>query len=55
MASIYIYFKDGSKKEHLHRGRAGGSYTPRIKYEGGFAIVEDEWGQRVREQGQGQN
>lgn len=43
MASIYIKMKNGSTKEFKHEGRAGGSYTKRIKYEGAFAIVVDEW------------
>lgn len=43
MASIYIKMKDGTTKEFKHEGRAGGSYTKRIRYEGGMAIVIDEW------------
>jgi hypothetical protein len=35
--------KDGTKKEFPHVGRAGGSYTKSIRYEGGFAIITDEW------------
>lgn len=43
MASIYIKMKDGTTKEFKHEGRAGGSYTKAIRYEGGMAIVIDEW------------
>ena len=43
MSNIYIEFKDGTKKEFLHEGRAGGSYTKEIKFEGGFVIITDEW------------
>jgi hypothetical protein len=43
MASIKIKMKDGTVKDFPHEGRAGGSYTKRIRYEGGFAIVTDEW------------
>lgn len=41
--SIKIIFKDGTTREFKHQGRAGGSYTIHLKYEGAFAIVEDEW------------
>lgn len=43
MASITIFMKDGSKKEFPYMGRAGGSYTNTVRYEGGFAIVKDEY------------
>lgn len=43
MADIIIYFKDGSKQEFMHSGRPGGSYTKRVKYEGNFAIITDEY------------
>ncbi len=43
MASIEIIFKDGTKREFLHQGRAGGSYTKKVRYEGGFVIVRDEY------------
>lgn len=41
--TITIKFKDGTEKIFRHEGRAGGSYTKTIKYEGGYAIVKDEW------------
>ena len=44
MASIYVKMKNGTKKEFKHEGRAGGSYTKSIRYEGAFAIITDEWG-----------
>ena len=40
---IIVLFRDGNKKEFLHQGRAGGSYTKSIRYEGQFAIIEDEY------------
>lgn len=43
MSSITIKMKDGTVREFPHQGRAGGSYTKRIRYEGAFAIVKDEW------------
>ena len=43
MADIRIIFKDGSVREFKHEGRAGGSYTKSVKYEGAFVIVTDEW------------
>lgn len=43
MASIFIKMKDGTTKSFPHEGRAGGSYTKSIRYEGAFAIVKDEW------------
>lgn len=41
--SIVIHMKDGTKKEFPHIGRDGGSYTKSIRYEGGFAIITDEY------------
>lgn len=43
MANITIKMKDGTVKDFPHVGRAGGSYTKSIRYEGAFAIVTDEW------------
>ena len=43
MSNIYITFTNGKKKSFLHQGRAGGSWTKSIRYEGGFAIITDEW------------
>lgn len=47
MSSITIKMKDGSVRNFPHEGRAGGSYTKKVKYEGAFVIVEDEWGKRT--------
>lgn len=47
MANIEIIMKDGEIKKFKHFGRAGGSYTKRIKYEGGMAIVTDEWNKEI--------
>lgn len=44
MASIYVRMKDGTTRKFEHEGRAGGSYTKSIRYEGCFAIIKDEWG-----------
>lgn len=41
--NIKVFMKDGTEKEFKHVGRAGGSYTPSIRYEGVFAIIKDEW------------
>lgn len=43
MQSITIKFRDGSVREFPHQGRAGGSYSKRVRYEGQFVIVTDEW------------
>lgn len=43
MMSVTIKFKTGEVREFRHEGRPGGSYTKRVKYEGGFVIVVDEW------------
>lgn len=43
MSSISVKMKDGSVREFPHVGRAGGSYTKSVKFEGGFVIITDEW------------
>jgi hypothetical protein len=43
MASIKVTLKDGKVLDFPHVGRAGGSYTKTIRYEGGFAIIKDEY------------
>lgn len=43
MTDVVVTMKDGSKREFKHRGRAGGSYTVRTKYEGAFLVITDEW------------
>ena len=47
MSNITIEFKTGEIKHFPHTGRAGGSYTKHLYYEGAFVIVEDEWGTRT--------
>jgi hypothetical protein len=42
--NIVITMKDGTRKEFMHKGRSGGSYTKEVRYEGAFVIVTDEWG-----------
>lgn len=43
MASITVKFRDGTVREFPHQGRAGGSYTKTVKYEGGAVLITDEW------------
>ena len=47
MANIKIILKDGTEHNFRHEGRTGGSYTKRLKLEGSFAVVEDEWGKQT--------
>lgn len=47
MASIYVEMKDGTTKSFPHEGRAGGSYTKSIRYEGAFVIIKDEWDNEI--------
>jgi hypothetical protein len=44
MPSITIKMKDGSRREFPHRGRPGGSWTKTLRYEPGFAVITDEYG-----------
>lgn len=43
MVSFSIAMRDGTTKTFKHEGRAGGSYTKRLRYEPGFVVVTDEW------------
>lgn len=43
MTDIFVKMKDGTVREFLHEGRAGGSYSKSVRYKGGFAIITDEW------------
>lgn len=43
---IEFTFTDGTQKTFTHEGRAGGSYTKRLTFEGEFAVVTDEYGRR---------
>lgn len=47
MITIEVKMKDGSRREFPHRGRAGGSYSNEIRYEGGFAIITDEYDNEI--------
>ena len=44
---ITIKLKDGTTREFVERGRAGGSWTIRVTFEGAFVIVTDEWDTRT--------
>lgn len=44
---IVVVYKDGTIREFKHEGRAGGSYTKTLKFEGSFAIIVDEWGSQT--------
>lgn len=46
MSSIQIKMKDGTVRNFPNEGRAGGSYTKSVSYEGVFVIITDEWGKR---------
>lgn len=39
--------KDGTVREFVERGRPGGSFSNSIKYETGFVVIKDEWGERT--------
>jgi hypothetical protein len=42
-----VKMKDGTVREFPHVGRAGGSYTKTLKFEGAFAVIEDEYYRRT--------
>lgn len=44
MKNITIMMRDGRKIEHKHTGRVGGSYSKSVRYELGFVVVVDEYG-----------
>ena len=43
MKTIIVTLKSGKQDTFIERGRAGGSYGIKRKYEGGFLIITDEW------------
>ncbi len=45
--NITVYLKNGETLTFKHEGRAGGSYTKEIRYEGAFAIITDEYGRET--------
>ena len=47
MSNIEVTMKNGAKQVYLHQGRAGGSYTKRLTFEGAFAVITDEYGVRT--------
>jgi len=47
MSNIVIKMKDGTIRQFLHSGRAGGSYTKTLKLENGFAVIQDEWYKKI--------
>jgi len=47
MSSILVKMKDGTERKFPHEGRAGGSYTKTLKFEGAFVIIEDEYYKRI--------
>lgn len=44
MASITIKMKDGTDRSFPHEGRPGGSWTKTLRYEPGFVVITDEYG-----------
>lgn len=44
MDRIEVHLKSGQVIDYRERGRPGGSYTIRAKYEGAFLVIVDEWG-----------
>lgn len=42
--NIKVFMKNGEIVLFKHEGRAGGSYTKELRYEGSFAIITDEYG-----------
>ncbi len=47
MSNIIVKMKDGNERKFMHEGRAGGSYTKSLKFEGAFAVITDEYHQRT--------
>ena len=43
MANITVKMKDGTVRKFPHEGRAGGSYSKTVRYEGEMVIITDEW------------
>lgn len=41
--TVIIHFRDGSRKDFPHEPRPGGSYTNKVRYEGGMVIVTNAW------------
>jgi hypothetical protein len=47
MANIIVTMKDGTVRQFEHEGRAGGSYTKRLRHESGFVVIIDEWDNEI--------
>jgi hypothetical protein len=47
MSNIVVTMKSGEVRKFIHTGRPGGSWTKTLKYEGGFAVIEDEYQKRT--------
>lgn len=43
MSNITLKMKDGTTRHFPYEGRAGGSWTKTLRFEGGFVIITDEW------------
>ena len=43
MSNIVMKMKDGTVRQFKHEERPGGSYTKKLKAEGAFAVVTDEY------------
>lgn len=43
MPNVTIKMLDGTRKDFIERGRPGGSYSMRVRYEPGVVIVIDEY------------
>jgi hypothetical protein len=41
--NIKLTFRSGTVKEFKHEGRPGGSYSKKIRYEGSFVVITDEY------------
>lgn len=47
MSRVTIKLKDGTVRDFADKGRAGGSWSTSVSFEGSFVIVKDEWGKRT--------
>ena len=47
MSNIVVKMKDGTERKFMHEERPGGSYTKKLKLEGVFAVIEDEYQKRT--------
>jgi hypothetical protein len=41
VATFRVQMRDGTVREFIDRGRAGGSYSQSIRYETGFVVIVD--------------